>query len=240
MNNGYIAVIDSGIGGFSALTETARVLGGERFLYFGDNKNVPYGSKTKEELYAVLCKNLAYVTGYKVKAVIVGCNTLSVSVLRYVAPAVSVPVFGVYPPVEKKSGITYMFATPATCSYYEHARGIEIFPLASLAADIERHKTDLSAVDIKNHIKADNRVSPETLILGCTHYFFVKKQFIDHFCPRNVYSGERETADRVKRYLSENGLMSKSEKFSIDFIGENTEENFNFYDSVVKKMIFRE
>ena len=61
MNNGYIAILDSGIGGFSCLAQAAKRLGCERFLYFGDNKNAPYGNKTKAELYALMRKNLAEI-----------------------------------------------------------------------------------------------------------------------------------------------------------------------------------
>ena len=49
MNNGYIALIDSGIGGISLLLELIKLLPNERFLYFGDNKNAPYGNKNKRQ-----------------------------------------------------------------------------------------------------------------------------------------------------------------------------------------------
>ena len=240
MNSGYIAILDSGIGGFAVLAEAARLLKKERFLYFGDNKNAPYGSKTKGELYSLLRKNLDAVFKYNVKAVIVGCNTLSVSVLPLVAPTLKIPIFGVYPPVGKKRGKTFLFATPVTCSYYK-TENITLFPLPDLAADIEKNKTDLSAVDIKKHLgenTADAR--PDTVVLGCTHYFFVKKQFIDHFCPRRIISGERETAKTLAKVVRANGLGAKNKEFTVDFIGENFEENFNFYNSVVKDMIFCE
>ena len=242
MNSGYIAILDSGIGGFSALIETAKRLSGEKFLYFGDNKNAPYGSKTQAELYALTVKNLSDILKYDVKAVITGCNTLSVSVLPLLTGKYRVPIFGVYPPVHKKYGKTFLFATPLTCSCLKTKDGVAVFPLKNLASDIEKHKYKLQSIDIKKHLFV-NRLSPEggnpeTLILGCTHYFFVKKQFIDHFCPRNVYSGEEETAKRVANFLSANGLRSNNQGFSIDFIGENAEENYNFYNSVVKDMIF--
>ena len=238
MNNGYVAILDSGIGGFSVLAETAKLLQGERFLYFGDNKNAPYGNKTKGELYSILNKNLAAIRKYDVKAIVIGCNTLSVSVLPLIAPSVGIPIFGVYPPVDKKRKSTCLFATPVTCSYYRN-ESVKLFPLPFLAADIEKNKFNLSAVDIKNHVGKfliDER--PDTLILGCTHYFFVKKQFIDHFCPRKVISGEHETARALAKFIRSNSLRAKNKEFTVDFIGENSEENFNFYNLVVKDVIF--
>ena len=240
MNSGYIAILDSGIGGFSVLAEAARLLKSERFLYFGDNKNAPYGSKTTGELYSLFKKNLDAVLKYNIKAVVVGCNTLSVSVLPLAFPTLKTPIFGVYPPVGKKCGKTFLFATPVTCSYYK-TENITLFPLPDLAADIEKNKMNLRAVDIKKHL-GENTLSarPDTVILGCTHYFFVKKQFIDHFCPRRIVSGERETAKALAKFARTNGLGVKDKEFTVDFVGENAEENFNFYNSVVKDMIFSE
>lgn len=239
MNNGYIAVLDSGIGGFSCLAEAACLLKNEKFLYFGDNKNAPYGNKTKKELYLFTQKNLSVILRYNVKALIVGCNTLSLSVMPLITPALKIPVFGVYPPVNKKRGKTALFATPITCGYFEREKGVRVFPLESLAADIERHKTDLTAVDIKKHIcQAADDFAPETVILGCTHYYFVKNQFVDHFCPQRIYSGERDTAKRLYKSLAMGGELSKNKNFTVDFIGENAEENFDFYNLVVKNMLF--
>ena len=243
MDNGYIAVLDSGIGGFSCLIETARLLRGERFLYFGDNKNAPYGSRKKCELYYLTRKNLSVILSYNVKAIIIGCNTLSMTVLPLIAPAVKVPLFGVYPPVDIRNirqGKAFLFATPPTCAKIKENKNLKVFPLKNLAADIERNKNRLKSVDISAHLAAAKvpTEKADTLILGCTHYFFVKNQFIDHFCPRKVLSGEKNTAVRLKNYLRGRGLTANNKEFTVDFIGENAEENYNFYNLVVKNIIF--
>ena len=240
MDNGYIAVIDSGIGGFSVLREAVKILPHERFLYFGDNKNAPYGSKKKGELYYLTRKNLSYILSYNVKAVVFACNTLSMTVLPLIAPACAVPLFGVYPPNVKLRGRSYLFATPLTCAKIPERNGLRVFPLEYLAADIERNKYRLENVDLNSHlVKAGvPKCTVDTVILGCTHYFFIKNQFIDHFCPRKILSGEKFTAARLKNYLHKNRLIGKSESFTVDFIGENSEENFIFYNSVVKNIIF--
>ena len=49
----YIAVFDSGVGGISVLRHLRRVMPGERYLYFGDSANAPYGTKTKDEVEAL-------------------------------------------------------------------------------------------------------------------------------------------------------------------------------------------
>ncbi len=50
MKQDYIAVMDSGLGGLSVLRELRRLLPQERYLYFGDSANAPYGTKTVSEV----------------------------------------------------------------------------------------------------------------------------------------------------------------------------------------------
>ena len=49
----FIAVFDSGVGGISVLRHLRRLMPGERYLYFGDSANAPYGTKTKDEVEAL-------------------------------------------------------------------------------------------------------------------------------------------------------------------------------------------
>jgi hypothetical protein len=41
----YIAVFDSGVGGISVLRQLKKIMPNERYLYFGDSANAPYGSR---------------------------------------------------------------------------------------------------------------------------------------------------------------------------------------------------
>ena len=49
----YIAVFDSGVGGISVLRHLMNTMPGERYLYFGDSANAPYGSRTTQEVQAL-------------------------------------------------------------------------------------------------------------------------------------------------------------------------------------------
>ena len=49
MKEGYIALIDSGVGGISLLLELLKILPNEKYLYFGDNDNAPYGNMIREK-----------------------------------------------------------------------------------------------------------------------------------------------------------------------------------------------
>ena len=57
MNLTYpIGVFDSGLGGLNVLRELRRVLPKEDYAYLADNKNSPYGIKSKEEIVALVRK----------------------------------------------------------------------------------------------------------------------------------------------------------------------------------------
>lgn len=52
MNNNPIGVFDSGVGGISTLNELTKQFPNERFIFYGDTKNAPYGSKTPDEVFS--------------------------------------------------------------------------------------------------------------------------------------------------------------------------------------------
>ena len=73
--NDLIAVFDSGVGGISVLKHLVRVLPEERFLYFGDSANAPYGTKTKEQVRELTLAAAEMLYRRGIKALVVACNT---------------------------------------------------------------------------------------------------------------------------------------------------------------------
>ena len=71
----FIAVFDSGVGGISVLRHLRRLMPGERYLYFGDSANAPYGTKTKDEVEALTFAAARRLMTRGVKALVVACNT---------------------------------------------------------------------------------------------------------------------------------------------------------------------
>lgn len=63
-----IAVFDSGVGGISVLRELIRIMPEEDFIYFGDSKNAPYGTKEKEKVreLTIGCARKLFDQGQKV------------------------------------------------------------------------------------------------------------------------------------------------------------------------------
>ena len=71
----YIAVFDSGVGGISVLRHLRKALPGERFLYFGDSANAPYGSRPTEEVRALTLAAVRYLLSeYPLKALVIAAT----------------------------------------------------------------------------------------------------------------------------------------------------------------------
>ena len=84
MDNRPIGVFDSGLGGLSVFARLIRLMPNESFIYFGDTANLPYGSKSKEELIKISIRIFDFFKSKNVKAVVMACNTTSALVYDYV------------------------------------------------------------------------------------------------------------------------------------------------------------
>ena len=77
MDSRPIGLFDSGVGGLTIFSEIEKLLPNENYIYFGDTKNLPYGSKSKTELIPIAKKVFDFLEHKNVKAVIMACNTTS-------------------------------------------------------------------------------------------------------------------------------------------------------------------
>ncbi len=230
MNDGYIAVLDSGIGGLNVLKELVSSLPCERFLYFGDNKNAPYGNKSLYQLERITAKNIDYIKQYNIKALVLGCNTLSVNLMHFIKDYSRLPVFGTYPPVEEycmKNDKVLLLATEMTARNYSPQKNLHVVGLKKLVKDIENNVFDKSKINIKDNLAyssgyfVDKKSYYDTVILGCTHYEFLKNEFFNHFCPRKCVSGTNNTVKMICNYFNIQKKSVNHRGKKVLFIGED-------------------
>ena len=87
-----IAVFDSGVGGISVLRHLVRRMPQERFLYYGDSANAPYGTKTVAQVQKLSLAVAEKLMAQGIKALVVACNTATaaaVELLREKYPEIS-------------------------------------------------------------------------------------------------------------------------------------------------------
>lgn len=202
--NKYIAVIDSGVGGLDILNFFIENFPNESFLYVGDNQNVPYGIKSKQELRVIGEKIIRYIEKSNVKLIIIACNTLSVNAIDYMRSITNIPIYGIVRPTAKNllnhSGINsvLILATQATINtnrYYEYIvdfnSQITIFqqPAPKLVELIEAN--DLVNIDkVLNEYIDPYYEKVDAIILGCTHFPIIKK-YINKLYPELIIFDSR-------------------------------------------------
>lgn len=78
-NNNFIGIFDSGFGGISVLNSLIRLMPREKYVYFADSTNFPYGKKSKKELVGIGNNIIEKFTIRGAKIVVIACNTMSTS-----------------------------------------------------------------------------------------------------------------------------------------------------------------
>ena len=140
MKEKFIAILDSGLGGLSVLKELKTLMPNENYLYFGDNENLPYGNKSKRKLLEIAFDNVNKLNKYDIKALVLGCNTLSTNVFFELEKLFKFPVYAVFPPVEKcliEGKKTVLLSTKRTAEVYKDFKGLEIKICDGLAKKID-------------------------------------------------------------------------------------------------------
>ena len=227
--NDYIAVFDSGIGGISVLRQLRKLMPGENFLYFGDSANAPYGSRSTEEVRQLTLSAADHlIRNYPVKALVVACNTATaaaITVLR--KPYPDLIVIGIEPAVKLAAdhhpgGNIGVMATEVTLREEKFdslvhrvgaQRTIYKIPAPGLVELIESGKGDSE----ETQIFLRNLLDPyqgklDALVLGCTHYPFVKHNIQAILGPgTEVLHGGQGTARETRRRLKNAGLLRSGE-----------------------------
>ena len=224
----YIAVFDSGVGGISVLRHLLQELPHERFLYFGDSANAPYGVRPMEEVQALVLQAADRLISRNVKALVVACNTAaatSAELLRSTYPGF--PIICIEPAVKPAAdrfpgGRIGVMATPATMESPRFKRLLARF-------DGVCEFVLLPAPGLPELVEADKQNGPEgeallrplldpyagkldAVVLGCTHYPFAEEMLLKILGKQTVLlDGGPGVARQTRRRLEELGLLREGE-----------------------------
>ena len=220
-----IAVFDSGLGGISVLRRICQMLPEEKYIYFGDSANAPYGEKSREwilERCGKLCGDFLK-TG--IKALVIACNTatsVAAKALREEYP--DLPIIGLEPAlkpaVENTSdGAVVVMATPVTLAgekfsallkRFSEEREIILMPAPKLVGFVEDGVYE--GERIEDYLGglfapyAGKKIS--SVVLGCTHFPFVKDAIAKFAPDAEFFDGAFGTARETVRRLTESDLLS--------------------------------
>ncbi|MED2737467.1 glutamate racemase [Bacillus toyonensis] len=181
-----IALLDSGIGGWSFLRKIEEELPQHKYLYFADQKNCPYGNKSISELEAVADYWINVFKEKEVDVIVLACNTMTALFKDRMQASLSIPVIGTTDGLEKgfqTSDKVVLLATNNTVKsgwYQKLFSNIDMKSAGNswLAKEIE----DTTTLSISSGIKLRNEVDElctddwHSMILGCTHYPLIESE----------------------------------------------------------------
>lgn len=231
INSRPIVVFDSGVGGLTVARQLEKLLPNANILYVVDNDWFPYGNKLGsavaqrvEQLLDELCTQL------RPSAIVVACNTASIAIIENGLDQFRYNCFFVTPPIDEALEISenkniVLLATPSTIESRHIIQKItkakmhaKIWPIATQAL-VTLSETKLAGENpsfanfaelIDNHLTKEQRLSVDTVILGCTHF----PHLIDDL--RKIFPTAENWIDPANKLASQVASLTKKKAASIN------------------------
>lgn len=214
-----IGFFDSGVGGLTVLQEAMRALPHERYLYFADSENAPYGVQPKEEVRKLVLDAVAFMANQGIKALVVACNTGTSAAIEQLRQAYDFPVIGMEPAVKPAvTGNTQkrvlVFATELTLreekfknlvARVDTEGLVDYLPLQELVRYAERFEFDEAVIRpyLEEKLAGLSLADYGTAVLGCTHFLFFKPILQKVLPGIQIIDGNRGTVRNLQRQLGD-------------------------------------
>ena len=219
--NSPIGVFESGVGGIGTLAALRRELPQERFLFYGDTANAPYGTKSREEVMGCINRIMEHLLAQDVKAVVIACNTATAVAAAELRAKYTLPIIGIEPALKpahemRRDGSILVLATPMTLKlekfralYERYGEGAIPLPCPGLMELVEREADDEARRYLLELFSPYDLTKVDAVVLGCTHYVFLR-QVLKNILPDtvSVLDGNAGTARQLRRVLTANDLLA--------------------------------
>lgn len=181
-----IGVFDSGVGGQSVVNAIKKSMPEHELIYVEDHENLPYGTKTPEQLHELVLPILNGLVDKGCKVIVIACNTVTTTIIDDLRTEIAVPLVGMEPMVKPaaeltKTGKIAVCATPTTLTSKRYnylkttyASNIEVFEpdCSEWASLVEANQIDKEF--IHDEIEAVCQQGADVIVLGCTHFHWIE------------------------------------------------------------------
>ena len=223
-----IGIFDSGIGGISILEKLKQLLPNENFIYLADNRNCPYGRKSKKEIISLSNKNCEKLIELNCKIIIIACNTSTTNSIKKLREIIDIPIIGIEPGLKpaihytktKNIGILATEKTLGSKLFFETLNQNRIddihihqqigYELVNLIEEGSYSKQNLYKILEKYLVPMINK-KIDCLLLGCTHYNHIR-DIIEEIIPVDIKIVDTVAPvnKRVLNILKSNNILNKS------------------------------
>lgn len=224
-----IGIFDSGVGGLSIVNSIKEQLPNEKLIYIADSFYAPYGDKTNEEIIKRVDVVANALIKKNCKAIVIACNTATVTAINLLRKRLTVPIIGVEPgikPALKNSKNITILTTQATAknegflslvNKHKNKANVYIKPCPGLVELIE--KNQLNTPKFKHllnlYITDVLKKQVDTIVLGCTHYPFftdkIKAMVGNHI---QIIETALPVTEQLKRQLIKYNLLNIEQETS--------------------------
>jgi len=216
MDKRPVLYMDSGVGGIPYCQYFIKRNPGETVHYLADRANFPYGPRKREEVAAILTELMEkLVKAFAPKIVVIACNTATISAIEELRQRFSDLLFvGTIPAVKpaakaSKNGKVGVIATARTiadpCIRQLAGDTCEICGIAApdMVEFVDRRFAvageDEKREIVRKYITLFREAGVDSLVLGCTHFLFLKEEF------------QREAAPDIAIFDSVDGVTRRTE-----------------------------
>lgn len=229
---GFVGVFDSGVGGVSVLQHLVRELPGEDFSYFGDSAHAPYGERTLEDVQRLSRSIVDAMVAKGAKAIVIACNTATSAYAEIVRAAhPGLPIVGMEPALKpahfaRHGGKVLALATEATLRLEKFERLMGLYGddvitvvghgLVELVESGMAHSPE-ARTRLETLLAPYRQTQIDAIVLGCTHYPFLRESIQALFPQAGIFDGLYGTAMRLKSLLDQNGLRSGDISGSVEY-----------------------
>ena len=184
-----IGIFDSGTGGLSVFREIYRILPEERFIYYSDNANCPYGEKSREYIIDRARAITSFLMEQGADIIVVPCNTATAAAITTLREEFPISFIGMEPAVKPaaqatRTGVVGVLATAGTLKATKYidtrekwAHDVRIVEhigqgFVELVENGNVTGEEAEAV-VEKSIRPLIEAGADTIVLGCTHYPFL-------------------------------------------------------------------
>ena len=171
-----IGIFDSGIGGVNVLSCLRKKYPNNDYIYFGDTINLPYGDKTREELYELGREAIDFLLTKNVDIIIIACGTISSNCYEELKKEYHLPIYDIISPTisyikecpYNKIGVIGTNRTIESNIFDIPGKDIKMKATPSFVPIIENNQIKEKEEEIINELVEFKDY--DLLVLGCTHY----------------------------------------------------------------------
>lgn len=240
-----IGVFDSGIGGLTVLYKLIEMFPNEDFIYVGDTINLPYGTKTSEQLKKIISGVAGYLNNLPVKSIVIACNTATTN-SHHLKDEMDLPIIGVIEPTAKHalsiSENIMVLATNVTIESKAYENIINnlkkdenskqfYIKCSDFVDAIEANEidTEFSHALVKKKLMPYANEKVDVIICGCTHFGLYAKEFKEIFPNAKIVECAEPTGLSLKKTLEEKDLLNDKKELGKTYINV-TKMQDNFKD----------